>query len=70
MFEDVLSDEAVYGDPITPNMSVNKTVFQISPEDLAKHENNAVKSLRKYLLGHRYYFACKKKHITAVRLDR
>jgi hypothetical protein len=42
----------VFGNPITPNMSVNRLVFGIDGPDLEKHENKAVKSLRKLLINH------------------
>lgn len=52
LFEDVLSDERLFGNPITPNMSVNKLVFGIPETKLEQHENAAVKKLRRLLIHH------------------
>ena len=50
MFEEVLTFDDLFGNPVTPNMSVNKRVFLIDAEDLEKHEQDAVKQLRRFLL--------------------
>eukprot|EP00658_Telonema_sp_P-2_P033287 TRINITY_DN24462_c0_g2_i2.p1 TRINITY_DN24462_c0_g2~~TRINITY_DN24462_c0_g2_i2.p1 ORF type:complete len:460 (+),score=109.29 TRINITY_DN24462_c0_g2_i2:147-1526(+) len=52
LFEDVLSDETLFGNPITPNMSVNRLVFGIPASKLDEHENNAVKQLRRLMIHH------------------
>lgn len=46
----VLTFDELFGNPVTPNMSVNKRVFLISEHDLEQHEQPAVKQLRRYLL--------------------
>jgi len=51
MFEDVLTYDTEFGNPVTPNMSVNKRIFQIPAEQLERHEQNAISGLRKYLLN-------------------
>lgn len=34
MYEDVLTFDKIFGNPVTPNMSVNKNIFQIPAEQL------------------------------------
>lgn len=50
MVEAVLGDERRFGDPVTPNMSVNKNVFGVPAETLEKHESRVVKKLRGFLI--------------------
>lgn len=50
MVEMVLDDVVTFGNPITPNMSVNKNVFGISAEVLETHEDDVVKRLRGFLI--------------------
>lgn len=52
MFEDVLTFDELFGNPITENMSVNKTIFQIPSDQLKRHEQNAISGLRRFLLNH------------------
>ena len=52
LFEDVLTYEDVYGNPQTPNMSVNKRIFKIPQETLESHEAMVIKKLRQFLLRH------------------
>eukprot|EP00515_Schizochytrium_aggregatum_P011295 CAMPEP_0202090648 /NCGR_PEP_ID=MMETSP0964-20121228/44083_1 /ASSEMBLY_ACC=CAM_ASM_000500 /TAXON_ID=4773 /ORGANISM="Schizochytrium aggregatum, Strain ATCC28209" /LENGTH=501 /DNA_ID=CAMNT_0048658813 /DNA_START=42 /DNA_END=1547 /DNA_ORIENTATION=- len=52
MFEDVLTYDKEFGNPVTPNMSVNKNVFQIPLDQLERHEQNAIGGLRRFLLNH------------------
>uniref|UniRef100_A0A7S2W3Q7 Cytochrome P450 n=1 Tax=Mucochytrium quahogii TaxID=96639 RepID=A0A7S2W3Q7_9STRA len=51
MFEDILTYDEEFGNPVTPNMSVNKNIFQIPVEQLERHEQNAIGGLRQYLLN-------------------
>ena len=50
LFEDVLTFDDIYGNPQTPNMSVTKTIFQVSEEQLEEYEDTAIKQLRRLLL--------------------
>jgi len=51
LFEDVLTFDEDFGNPVTPNMQVNHNIFQISKEQLARHEVNVTSNLRKFLLN-------------------
>ena len=51
MFEDVLTFDDIFGNPVTPNMSVNKNVFKIPVEQLEKYEQKAIGGLRSYILN-------------------
>merc|ERR1719491_1479852 len=50
MIESALGDELRFGEPMTPNMSVNKNVFGVPAETLQKHEARVVKNLRGFLI--------------------
>lgn len=50
MYEDVLTFDEEFGNPVTPNMSVNKNVFQIPVNQLEKYEQKAIGELRKFIL--------------------
>lgn len=50
MFEDVLTFDDCFGNPVTPNMSVNKNVFGIPVEQLEKYEQKAIGALRPFIL--------------------
>jgi len=50
MFEDVLTYDDDFGNPVTPNMSVNKNVFKIPVPQLEKYEQKAIGGLRQYIL--------------------
>mmetsp|Transcript_11663 Transcript_11663/g.15110 ORF Transcript_11663/g.15110 Transcript_11663/m.15110 type:complete len:484 (+) Transcript_11663:79-1530(+) len=51
LYEDILTFDDIFGNPVTPNMSVNKNIFQIPSDQLDRHEQNAIGGLRKYLLN-------------------
>jgi cytochrome P450 len=51
MFEDVLTFDEFFGNPVTPNMSVNKNVFKIPVEQLEKYEQKAIGGLRQFILS-------------------
>jgi cytochrome P450 len=52
LFDEILGDEDAFGDPFTPNMSVNHKVFGLPMDVLEKHERDAVRELRRLLLQH------------------
>jgi len=51
MYEDVLTFDEDFGNPVTPNMSVNKNVFKIPVEQLEKYEQKAIGGLRQFILS-------------------
>jgi len=57
MYEDVLTFDSDFGNPITPNMSVNKNVFQIPVEQLEKYEQKGITALRKYIISNNDHLA-------------
>jgi len=51
MFEDILTFDGTFGNPVTPNMSVNKNIFEIPVDQLERHEQNAIGGLRQFILN-------------------
>lgn len=46
LIESSLDDVVSFGNPITPNMSVNKNVFGVNADILDKHEDRVVQRVR------------------------
>ena len=50
LWEDVLTEDDRFGNPVTENMSVNARVFGVPPGVLAVHESAVIRELRKVIL--------------------
>lgn len=50
LIESSLDDVVSFGNPITPNMSVNKNVFGVKADILDKHEDRVVQRVRGFLI--------------------
>ena len=46
LYDDILSDEEIFNPDFSASMPTNHNVFQISKEDLAAHEDDAIKTLK------------------------
>jgi len=51
MYEDVLTFDEYFGNPVSSNMPVNKNVFQIPVEQLDRYEQKAIGGLRQLILS-------------------
>jgi len=69
MFEDVLTFDEDFGNPVTPNMSVNKNVFQIPVPQLEKYEQKGISGLRQFILSNNDILADEIAEIFVKRLN-
>lgn len=67
MYEDVLTFDDLFGNPVTPNMSVNKNVFQIDVKHLETYEQKVIGSLRQFILANNNLLA---DDIAAILIER